>query len=251
MIKDIVLQAALKHEFTLFNTGDYSKADDVTIEYSAGETLAGLEGVDYKSLTYFSQDSGDRKRFLAVVECENIPSPQVLNKLVLLYAPETFKSDPAFDKNTDLIILHKLRHRADFNGIESKVFGIEENPYYFKKYFLYYSEEELRLLEGHNFESVSAIVVDDRMFAEYRDQPLSPTLYSVAARIFIKLPFVKVPVKESSLKPLDIYVKEALAEKKLTGLHLKIFNASASGIEADKLIETLIHEKMENIQPQD
>ncbi|XCN87689.1 hypothetical protein AAC723_27760 (plasmid) [Klebsiella pneumoniae] len=83
------------------------------------------------------------------------------------------------------------------------------------------------------------------MFAEYRDQPLSPTLYSVAARIFIKLPFVKVPVKESSLKPLDIYVKEALAEKKLTGLHLKIFNASASGIEADKLIETLIHEEME------
>ena len=173
MIKDIVLQAALKHEFTLFNTGDYSKADDVTIEYSAGETLAGLEGVDYKSLTYFSQDSGDRKRFLAVVECGNIPSPQVLNKLVLLYAPEAFKSDPAFDKNTDLIILHKLRHRADFNGIESKVFGIEENPYYFKKYFLYYSEEELRLLEGHNFESVSAMVVDDRMFAEYRDQPLS------------------------------------------------------------------------------
>ncbi|WP_243058586.1 hypothetical protein [Escherichia coli] len=57
MIKDIVLQAALKHEFTLFNTGDYSKVDDVTIEYSAGETLAGLEGVDYKSLTYFSQDS--------------------------------------------------------------------------------------------------------------------------------------------------------------------------------------------------
>ncbi|XCN87688.1 hypothetical protein AAC723_27755 (plasmid) [Klebsiella pneumoniae] len=41
------------------------------------------------------------------------------------------------------------------------MFGIEENPYYFKKYFLYYSEEELRLLEGHNFESVSAIVVDD------------------------------------------------------------------------------------------
>ncbi|EJH6342161.1 hypothetical protein NFY28_004389 [Escherichia coli] len=107
------------------------------------------------------------------------------------------------------------------------------------------------MLEGHNFESVSAIVVDDRMFAEYRDQPLSPTLYSVAARIFIKLPFVKVPVKESSLKPLDIYVKEALAEKKLTDLHLKIFNASASGIEADKLIETLIHEEMENIQPQD
>ncbi|WP_225521003.1 ABC-three component system middle component 1 [Escherichia coli] len=94
-------------------------------------------------MTYFSQDSGDRKRFLAVVECENIPSPQVLNKLVLLYAPETFKSDPAFDKNTDLIILHKLRNRADFNGIESKVFGIEENPYYFKNIFFITARKSL------------------------------------------------------------------------------------------------------------
>ncbi|NNA16714.1 hypothetical protein NQ186_02515 [Pseudomonas zeae] len=248
MIKDIVLQAALRHEFTLFDSGDDSYVPNDTIDYSAGVISASLEGIGYESLTYFSQHSGDRKRFLAVVECTNVPSPQVLNKLVLLHAPEIFKSDPAFDKNTDLIVLYKLKRRADFNEIEGKVFGIEENPYYFKKYFLYYSEEELRLLEGHSFDSISAVVIDDRMFADYRDEPLLPTIYSVAARIFIKLPFVKVPVKESSLKPLDIYVDEALAEKKLTDLHVRIFNDSAAGIDAAKLIESLIHEEVENIQ---
>ena len=68
MIKDIVLQAALGHEFTVFDNDDDSNIPNDAIDYSAGGIAASLEGIGYESLTYFSQHSGDRKRFLAVEE---------------------------------------------------------------------------------------------------------------------------------------------------------------------------------------
>ncbi len=238
MIKNIVMQAALAHGFKKFET----EVDIVA--------LLGLsENVDdgsYLSLTYLSQHEGDKKRFLAIIECERVPSPQELNSLVLTHSPSEFKNDPAFSKNTDLIILFKLDHRADFQIIENKVFKIEENPYYFKKYFLYYSEEELRLISGENYKSLSSIILNDLKFAEYRDDPLQPSIYSISARIFIKLPFVKVPIKEGDLKPINTYVNEALIEKNLSHLYAKINEYKSVGELSDNIIKGLIDEEMES-----
>ncbi|MEI8670474.1 MULTISPECIES: ABC-three component system middle component 1 [unclassified Pseudoalteromonas] len=114
--------------------------------------------------TYLIQAYGDKKRFLALYESKVLTSPQELNSIVNSEAPEAFKSDPAFEKNTDLIVLHNLEHRADFKKIEAKVFSIEENPYYFKKYFLYFSDAELSLLEGHDINSLLNVVTDEKGF---------------------------------------------------------------------------------------
>lgn len=196
--------------------------------------------------SYLIQAYGDKKRFLALYESKALISPQELNSIVNIEAPEAFKTDPAFEKNTDLIVLHNLEHRADFKKIEAEVFSIEENPYYFKKYFLYFSDAELLLLEGHDINSLLNVVTDEKRFSEYKESPLEPTLYSVAARILIKVPFIKVPIKEGNLKPIQVYLDEALIEANVHELYEKIILQENNDEQPDEIIRSLISEEMEN-----
>jgi hypothetical protein len=223
MIRKIIEHFAIEHGYKLIN-------NDKNIE----------------NLSYLIQSNGDKKRFLALFESESIISPQELNYLVNKSAPEIFKLDPAFERNTDLIILHQLDHRADFKIIENDVFNIEENPYYFKKYFLYFSEEELTLLANHNVDSLTKVVTDVREFSEYRKNPLSPSLYSIAARIFIKAPFLKVPIKKENLNPIKVYLDEALKEKNVHELYENILSKKDSDKLPEEIIRSLINEAMEN-----
>lgn len=128
MVREIIESFAIEHGYKLI-------INDKEIESQS------------ENLSYLIQADGDKKRFLALFDCTCMMSPQELNNLVNKNAPENFKLDPAFEKNTDLIILYQLEHRAGFKKIENDVFNIEENPYYFKKYFLYFSKEELSLLK--------------------------------------------------------------------------------------------------------
>jgi hypothetical protein len=238
MIKQIIIQAAQQHEFEIA----LASKTDLENSESIGEAASSLN----EPPTYMIQHNGESKRFLVILECSQLIPPQQLNSIALQFAPDTFKSDPAFDKNTDLIVLHRLKLRADFTKIEGSIFAIEENPYYFKKYLLYYSDQELALLNEQSFESISRIVMDEREFSEYRNAPLEPTLYSIAARIYIKLPFVKVPIKESTLKPLSVYVEEVVSELKLENLYNTLTNPENQSLE--KIAEILINEEMENLQ---
>lgn len=197
-------------------------------------------------LSYLIQANGDKKRFLALFESKAIKSPQEFNNIVNSEAPAAFKSDPAFEKNTDLIILYNLEHRADFKKIEANVFNIEENPYFFKKYFLYFSDAELSLLEGHDAKTLLNVVTDEKRFSEYKESPLEPTLYSVAARILIKVPFIKIPIKEGNLKPVLVYLDEALIEGDVHELYEKIILKKDKDAQPDEIIRSLINEEMEN-----
>lgn len=227
MIKKIIEEFAINH--------GYKRVD------SSSNAI----GYD-NQLSYLIQVNGDKKRFLALYESKALTSPQELNNIVNNEAPEVFKSDPAFEKNTDLIVLHNLEHRADFKEIETKVFSIEENPYYFKKYFLYFSDAELSLLEDHDINSLLDVVTNEKMFSEYKESPLEPSLYSVAARILIKVPFIKVPIKEGDLKPIQVYLDEALIEDNVHELYEKIIQQKNNDAQPDEIIRSLISEEMEN-----
>ena len=227
MIKNIIEQLAVEHGFYLVNNERYVENNN-------------------EKLSYLIQYDGDKKRFLALFECETICSPQELNDLVYKHSPESFKLDPAFERNTDLIVLHKLDYRADFKVIENEVFNIEENPYHFKKYFLYYSEEEIAYLANQDFNSLTQVVTNVSKFSEYREKPLSPSLYSIAARIFIKTPFLKVPIKEGDLKPIKTYLDEALIEKDVHGLYEELLSRKDNDELPEEIARSLINEAMEN-----
>lgn len=222
MIKEILEHFAIKHDYHLVEANE--------------------------NISFLLLSNGDKKRFLVLYENSKMMEPQELNELVIKLAPASFKLDPAFERNTDLIFLYPFKHRADFKTIESKVFAIEENPYYFKKYFLYFSEEELNLLKGYSVEELIDLVKSTSNFSEYRDNPLVPSVYSIVARIFIKTPFFKIPYKSEQLKPLNIYLEEALKEASVFQLHNAIESKKNKNLSSEDLLRELVDEELENIQ---
>ncbi|MEI8670475.1 MULTISPECIES: hypothetical protein [unclassified Pseudoalteromonas] len=71
-------------------------------------------------------------------------------------------------------------------------------------------------------------------------------MYSVAARILIKVPFIRVPIKEGNLKPIQVYLDEALIEENVHELYEKIILQQNNDAQPDEIIRSLISEEMEN-----
>jgi hypothetical protein len=137
------------------------------------------------------------------------------NNTIQNIIPDEIKNEPAFERNSDLIILFKVNNLGDFNVHEQNIFSIEEDPYYFKKYVLYYSDEELKLLENKTLNDLQNIVLDRSLFKTYKKNPNYPSLYSFSARFFIKIPFLQVPVNEEAMPSVDVMLRESLLESNL------------------------------------
>ncbi|MEX6224053.1 ABC-three component system middle component 1 [Providencia hangzhouensis] len=104
--------------------------------------------------------------------------------------------------------------------MEKSIFDIEENAYHFKKYVLYYSNEENQLIYGKNFNNLKA-VPDYEEFSTYK-YPSRPSLYNMAARIFIKLPFLEMPSIEKDIVPIDLQINTLVDSLNLSETYNKI-----------------------------
>jgi len=196
---------------------------------------------------FYKKVDGESKRFLAIIESYDLLSPLDYNANIEESVPGEIKTDPAFEKNTDLIILLKIDRIDDFEKFEKSIFLIEENPYYYKKYVLYYFSEEASAITGTKFSELSDLLLDREKFKGYKKSPKLPSAYSIAARFFIKLPFLEVPIIEGELDSVDTIYEQSLADNKLSE-----FDASLNKMlekhqdNYSSLIEEYIDGKMES-----
>jgi hypothetical protein len=194
----------------------------------------------------FKRYSGDECRFVILKNTNNLDDVDIINSSTIEVIPTEIKDDPAFNKNTDLILVVKFGQLSDFKKVEDKIFSIEEDPYHFKKYVLYYIEGEERLLAGKTFEDIRGFILNRESFKQYKSSPLNPSLYGIAARIFIKLPFLDMPINESQLTPLALQADALLSESNFLDLHSKIVSLDSPS-QYDELIKDLIGNELENI----
>lgn len=200
-----------------------------------------------ENLQLHERTEGEAKRFIIIFETPTIMDVDELNELIINNTPEDIKKQPAFYKNTDLIILHKLENLSEFNKLENKILAIEEDPYHFKKYVLYYISGEEDLLNDKTYDELKLIISNQALFEEYKSNPLLPSAYSIAARIFIKLPFLDLPKNPIDLTPLNLQVQALVAELGLIELDNRIRATPLNDGQIDKLIMELIKDEMENI----
>jgi len=181
-----------------------------TQEGNGFEFVESVSGYDF-----YRKSILEDKRFLVVHETETLLSAVDYNLQIDKYVPEELKRDPAFEKNSDLVILFKLSNLSDFNSYDRSIFSIEEDPYHFKKYVLYYSEEELGYIKDKMLSDLNNVILNRELFKAYKKDPNFPSEYSLAVRIFIKVPFLKVPVEEKKLESIDVMLTECFKENKL------------------------------------
>lgn len=125
---------------------------------------------------------------------------------------------PGVDKNSSMLLLterNTIIFTEEFNKI---IYEFEENPYYFKKYLLPYTSEQYKLLRNNiNFnegvlKQLESIVSNKLWFSSLKDQEkgietIEAKTFDVVSKIYIKLPFLKVPIYKRKLSNIVEEIK--------------------------------------------
>lgn len=218
MINKIIDEALIAHEFTREHETDQTR--------------------------FYIRESGSAIRFAILHRLDELLSPVELNTTINQSVPDSFISHPTFKKNCDLICVHRLKKLAEFKDYEEQIFAIEEDPHFFKKYILYYSDTEDAAIQDYSFEKLANTISDKSQFSNYKNDPLAATQYSVAAKIFIKLPFLELPFTREDLVSLRLQASEAVAEEGLDETYAIIQKLTTDN--ADEVIKELIDNELEN-----
>ncbi|THD56909.1 hypothetical protein ERD95_00655 [Enterobacteriaceae bacterium ML5] len=193
---------------------------------------------------FYIREFGSAIRFAILHRLDELTNPAALNAVINQSVPESFINHPTFKKNCDLICVHRLKKLAEFKDFEEQIFAIEEDPHFFKKYILYYSDTEETAIQDYSFEKLAATISDKSQFINYKSEPLAATQYSVAAKIFIKLPFLELPFTREKLVSLRLQASEAVAEEGLVETYEIIRKLTTNN--ADEIIKELINNELEN-----
>ncbi|RRS07464.1 hypothetical protein EAG18_17095 [Pseudoalteromonas sp. J010] len=193
---------------------------------------------------FYRREKGSAIRFVALHKLDKLSSPTEVNAAINQSAPDSFLSHPTFRKNCDLVCIHHLNKLAEFKDHEEQIFAIEEDPHFFKKYILYYSDTEETAIEGCSYRDLLEIIEDKNQFNNYKNDPLAATQYSVVAKIFIKLPFLELPFTREKLVSLRLQASEAVSEEGLDDTYATIQKLTANNI--DELFKELIDNELEN-----
>lgn len=195
---------------------------------------------------FYVRENGTAIRFAVLHRLDNLMKPGDLNATINQSAPVAFTADPAFKKNCDLICIHHLDKLAEFKNYEEQIFEIEEDPHFYKKYVLYYSDTEVEAIKGLNFAKLNELISDKKQFDAYKNEPTAATTYSAAAKIFIKLPFLALNINKVELVPLRLQIEEAVAEADLTKTYDTI--QKHGQLNVDDLIKELISDELANFK---
>ncbi|WP_396587722.1 ABC-three component system middle component 1 [Bermanella sp. R86510] len=196
--------------------------------------------------SFYIRESGSAIRFAVVHIIDDLPAPAELNNRINHLAPEEFLRNPSFKKNCDLICIHRLDALAEFKDHEEEIFAIEEDPHFYKKYVLYYSDAEESALTDFTFDKLVSVIADKKEFVDYKEDPLVASQYSFAAKTFIKLPFLELPRHQGNLVSLRQQAIEAVAEASLSDTYATI--QQVTNTNADEIIKGMIKNELENIK---
>jgi hypothetical protein len=220
MIKQLINEALVAHDFVI------NKETDTT--------------------RFYVRESGSAIRFAVLHTLDDLPGPVELNARINQLAPELFTRNPSFKKNCDLICIHRLDVLAEFKDHEEKIFAIEEDPHFYKKYILYYSTAEESALTDFTYDKLVTVIADKKEFLGYKENPLIATQYSFAAKTFIKLPFLELPSHQGNLVSLRLQAVEAVAQAGLNDTYSTIQQVTEKN--ADDFIKEMIRNELANIQ---
>ena len=160
----------------------------------------------------FSFNESDAKTAFWLVFQESDLVSLVERQSQLFEACKQVCQNDALDKNISMLVLWNTGGELEIGEMKKRIMSVEEDPYFFRKYVLYYSATELNSLKTATQEQSLSVflrtqVVSQETFAQYKKDPTEqkswqPLLY----RIAMKVPFVEINIEASE----DL---EALFEK--------------------------------------
>lgn len=117
--------------------------------------------------------------------------------------------------NTSMLICVEI-NELDENkyNYKNQIMIIEEDEYYFRKYVLIYTAKSIENLSVENnvCKEIRRVISDDKRFKDYEKEAYKDDEFFVAIELMIKLPFLKLDMKQQTFKSLDKKIESKLKE---------------------------------------
>lgn len=162
----------------------------------------------------------EQKNFWVIAQYDGDEISNVLHDQIELFVKtKDFVQEPAFDKNANLLILHKVSKLEDVKF--ENLLHIEENPYHFKKSILYYTDKELTNLntaigDSNVLTAIETLILKDEIFEQHKMNFDANSFESLIYRIAIKIPFIKIGITQTNnLKSLEEINKRSVGNNLL------------------------------------
>lgn len=160
-----------------------------------------------------------RKEFFLIIQTDNLEpfisktvTEKGFEKIYSLLIKEAFYR-PDFNKNTTLIFLFKSENPLPTEKIKRQIYEVEENPYYFKKHVLIFTENQVIDLkskcEAITVENLNSLV-NNIDFKEFKNKPDSNDYKQLLLNIYVKFPFLKTPNKKKDIENLTSKISTLL-----------------------------------------
>jgi len=222
----------------------------IVLEAILGDGFTEIQ-VESKEFRYFTKLPVE-ERHLVVATLTDLPPVTELNERAKVNAPPTLVEAPSFSRNTDLILLYQLGTLAEYERYERQILEYEEDKYSFKKYFLYFSSAENTILTDHGFEDIKDVLNSSEEFHAFKRDRSKPSIYAFAARMFIKLPFLRLEIASKALIPLQALLVEAVEKESLSSIWELVSSISDEmDPDPEDFIRKLIDEELEIIKTTD
>lgn len=192
-----------------------------------------------------SADS-DRQEYYFILECGTVDDTfidRLLGEHIEKFMDSLEKlevTDESFIKNCTMILCCQAGHISN-----QKLLRFEENPYFFKKNTITYSNNELIALKGvldnqFNNEQLNQLLISNEgsLFESFKTLSLEvDSYYPLLIKIMTKLPFVHYIPQPNQLENLDSFVK---SELDTSNLRLLDFICDSGGELTNELMDIKI-----------
>lgn len=161
--------------------------------------------------------------------------------------------DEKMDKNLSMIVCVNTTNSKTKN-ITDKIFEIEEDPYFFKKYVITYNMDSYKQLEkllGGKEESSNSIlnrtINDTNKFLAFKKNEENDTtvLYEICTKLMIKIPFLRLEKRLEKMEDLSAVINEELQQKELFTFKDTLLNLDENNEEILENILNLIGDGIE------
>lgn len=197
---------------------------------------------------FFANYSKDAVNFYLTVFVEDIKE-DFLSEHVPLYfnAIKKLESgyDERMDKNLSMVVCVNTDSITD-QKITEKVFEIEEDPYFFKKYVIAYNEyhyTELKRQFDIGTESstvlLNKIANDTEKFLNYKKGEINndSILYEICTKLMIKIPFLILEKRNGKIEDLSEEINKELVSDELIEFNEILLKVNEND---EKLVENIL-----------
>lgn len=162
---------------------------------------------------------------------------------------------PGINKNISLLILTESETLDNYIDEEfyKRLFDIEEDPFFFKKYVLYFTTHQKQLLNekirsGDILETLDKIIMDKKLFGTFKnnEEVEDRLLYDIVSKIYIKMPFMKLTIEKESMVNLGQKIENEIPHNDLDSIN-KILVFEENLIDLEK-IEIILRDDNDGVQ---